>query len=221
MEQAIKRLLIGLGADDCGIAGVDRFAGAPTGFHPTDIYGDCRSVVVFVKRIPKGFEHVSPRICYTRNTDIVVAEVDRISYLASVQIEAMGANAVPVPCDTPYEFFDAETLTGRGILSMRHAAQKAGLGSLGKNTLLIHRAYGNRVTIGAILTNLDLASDPLCEDLCISGCRLCLDCCPTHALDGQSVNQSLCRPYTYTTNARGFDVCNCNTCRMVCPAIVR
>ena len=100
---------------------------------------------------------------------------------------------------------------------MRHAAVLAGLGSLGKNTLLINKLYGNFITLGAILTNLDLKSDPLSEELCIENCRLCLDNCPVQALDGKTANQKLCRPYTYTTNDRGFSVINCNKCRTICP----
>jgi epoxyqueuosine reductase len=53
--------------------------------------------------------------------------------------------------------------------------------------------------------------------LCIDSCRLCLDNCPQKALDGQTVNQKLCREYTYGNNKRGFSVCNCNKCRLVCP----
>jgi epoxyqueuosine reductase QueG len=37
---------------------------------------------------------------------------------------------------------------------MKHAAVNAGIGALGKNTLLINKKYGNRLVIGAILTTL-------------------------------------------------------------------
>ena len=102
-------------------------------------------------------------------------------------------------------------------LSMRHAAVLAGLGSIGKNTLFINKHYGNFLTLGAILTNLDLKSDPLSEELCIENCRLCLDNCPVKALDGKKANQKLCRPHTYMANDRGITVTNCNTCRTICP----
>ena len=110
-----------------------------------------------------------------------------------------------------------ENLRAKGILSMRHAAVLTGLGSLGKNTLLINKQYGNFLTLGAILTNLDLKSDPLSEELCIENCHLCMDNCPTKALNGKTVNQKLCRSYTYTTNDRGLEVVNCNKCRTICP----
>jgi len=142
---------------------------------------------------------------------------DRISYLGALAIEKIGGKAVPLPSDVPYEFWDAERLEGRGILSMRHAALLSGIGSMGKNTLVINAKFGNMINIGAILTNLELPSDPLAEDLCIKNCRLCLDNCPQQDLDGHTVDQKLCRTYTYTTNARGFSICQCNRCRIVCP----
>ncbi len=217
MENTIKRLLLSLGADDCGIANVERFEGAPCGFHPRDIYCDCKSVIVFLKRLPKGLMETNPRICYTHATDTSVLELDRIALIASLGLEDLGALAVPLPCDSPYDSWDEQTLTGKGLLSMRHAAKLAGLGSLGKNTLLVHREYGNMVNIGAVLTNLDLKSDPLCEEFCLPECRICIESCPVHALDGTTVNQSLCRPYTCVINTRGYAVFQCNQCRLVCP----
>jgi len=216
-EEQIKEIILNKGADLCGIANIDRFVDAPQGFHPLDIYKECKSVVVFGKKMPKGLAYVNPRIVYKHANDMSKDAVDKITYEAAILIEQLGCVAVPLPCDGPLEYWDKENLCAKGLLSMRHAAVLAGLGSIGKNTLFINRLYGNFLTLGAILTNLDLKSDPLSEELCIENCRLCLDNCPTKALDGKTVNQKLCRPHTYTTNDRGFDVVNCNKCRTICP----
>ena len=192
-----------LGADDCGIANVNRFSGVPDGFHPEDIYPDFRSVVVFIKCPSKGLHAVSPRICYLHTADVNVFELDRIACQASIDIEQLGGWSVPLPADSPYDFYDTQTLTGRGLLSMRHAVKPAGLGSLGKNTMLIHEKYGNMVKIDALLTNLDLTLDTLSRDLCIPQCRLCVDACPQHAIDGVTVDQSLCRPHTMDVIMQG------------------
>jgi len=132
-------------------------------------------------------------------------------------IEQLGCFAVPLPCDGPYEYWETDNLRGKALLSMRHAAVMAGLGSLGKNTLLINNRYGNFLTVGAILTDLDLKSDPLSEELCIENCRKCLDYCPVHALDGTTANQKLCRQNAYIEHERGFTMTNCNICRTICP----
>ena len=217
IENKIKEFVINSGADACGIAAVERFSAAPKGFRPCDIFADCRSVVVFAKRLPRGLAAVSPRIIYNHTTQTNLAELDRIALKVALEIEQMGGISVPLPSDGPYDDWDREHLTGRGLLSMRHAAVQAGLGSPGKNTLVINGQFGNMLNFGAVLTNLVLRSNDLAEELCIPNCRLCLDACPTHALDSITVNQQLCRPYTYETNARGFSVVNCNRCRVVCP----
>ncbi len=219
MKETIRSLVLSKGADDCGFAHIDAFSGAPEGFHPADIYKDCRSVVVFVKRLAAGLKKVSPRIVYHHANMQETNELDRIAREASICIEDLGGVAVPMPCDAPYEYWDAEHKEGRGLLSMRHAAQLAGLGSLGKNTLLIHKRFGNMVNIGMLLTSFDLASDPPTQPLCIEGCTLCIKACPSQALGGASVTQKRCREYAYSTNDKGFSVCTCNTCRVICPAV--
>ena len=161
----------------------------------------------------RWLERHYPKCRFTRYAD----DVDKITYEASILIEQLGCIAVPLPCDGPLEYWDKDNLCAKGLLSMRHAAVLAGLGSLGKNTLFISKLYGNFLTLGAILTNLDLKSDTLSEELCSENCCLCLDNCPVKALDGTTVNQKLCRPHTYTTNDRGFEVVNCNKCRIICP----
>jgi len=216
-EEHIKRIILNQGADLCGIACIDRFANVPDSFHPSDIYKECKSVIVFGKRLPKSLAFVSPRIVYNHSNSLSINAVDTITYESSIAIEQLGCVAVPLPCDSPYEYWEKDNLKGKGLLSLRHAAVYAGLGSLGKNTLLINKCYGNFLTLGAILTDLELKSDPLSEELCIENCRLCLDNCPTKALNGKTVNQKLCRPYTYATNDRGFEIINCNKCRTICP----
>ncbi len=217
MENVIKEFVLGSGADLCGIAGMERFAGAPEGFSPRDVYKDFKSVIVFAKRLPKGLTSVSPRLIYNHATDANIKELDRIALETALKIEDMGGVAVPLPSDGPYDYWEKETLTGKGLISMRHAAKAAGLGSLGKNTLLINKTYGNMLNIGAVLTDLELESDELSEELCIAGCRRCLDECPSGALNGVSADQSRCRPHTYGENERGFGIVNCNKCRVVCP----
>ncbi len=128
-----KQFVLNTGADLCGIANIERFAGAPEGFHPSDIYKDCRSVIVFAKRLPRGAARVSPRIIYNHITEINLRELDRIALLTAIETENMGGVAVPLPSDTPYDSWESGTLTG--------------LGSMGKNTLVINETYGNMLNL--------------------------------------------------------------------------
>jgi epoxyqueuosine reductase QueG len=218
MKEKIRSIFLSLGADICGFANIDRFSEAPAGFSPSDVYTECKSVIVIAKALPKGLSKVSPRIIYNQFNNVGLAEVDRISYLGASEIEReFGCTAVPVPSDGPYDYWDEEKLEGRGTISMKHAAMLAGLGTLGKSTMLINSKYGNMINIGVVLTDIDLESDPPAEEMCKKGCSLCINSCPVKALDGVTANQTLCRPHAYGTNARGFDVVNCNVCRVVCP----
>lgn len=218
MKEQIKQYVLSLGADVCGVANIDRFAGAPAGFHPRDIFPGCRSVLVFGIALPRGLTKVEPRLIYGHFNYGSCPEVDWLAFRAAKEMERLGGGyAVPLPSDGPYEFWDAEKLEGRGLVSMKHAAVLAGLGTLGKNTLLLNEDYGNMLTLGAVLTELDLASDPPAAGICLETCDLCIRNCPARALDGQRVDQKKCRQNTYGTNARGFATVNCNKCRAICP----
>ncbi len=218
MKKQIKEFILNLGADVCGVANVDRFSEAPAGFHPRDIFSDCKSIIVFGIALPKGLTMIEPRLIYGHFNYSTCPEVDWVALRAAKEIERISSGyAVPLPSDGPYEYWDAEKLEGRGLISMKHAAVLAGLGTLGKNTLLLNEKHGNLLTLGIVLTELDLVSDSFAESICIDGCNLCIENCPSQALDGRNANQAKCRPNTYGTNDRGFNTVNCNKCRVICP----
>lgn len=218
MESKIKELACQFGADVCGIGSIDRFKDAPAGFSPLDIFDKTKSVIAIGVALPKGLYEVSPRLLYGHFNSNVCAMIDDILLkLARAMEKRYGCLAVPGPSDSPYEYWEAENKTGKGLLSMRHAAVLCGLGSIGKSSLLINPEYGNRLGIGAVLTDLELEPDALHPDLCIDGCSRCMDGCPVRAIADRRVNQKLCRMNTYGKTARGFDTVDCNKCRIVCP----
>lgn len=218
METIIKDMAYHYGADVCGIGSIDRFENAPKGFSPLDLFSKCKSVIAFGIALPKGLYEVSPRLLYGHFNTRICAVIDDLALRLAKGIEdRFNCRAVPVLCDNPSEYWEAETMTAKGLISMRHTAVQCGLGSIGKNSLLINPEYGNRLTIGAVLTDLALKSDALQPDLCIEGCRRCLESCPAQAIANKSVQQKLCRTNTYGKTVRGFDTVDCNTCRTVCP----
>lgn len=217
-KDAIRDRILALGADVCGFGGIERFADAPENFRPTDLYADCRTVISVGIALPKGLLCVDSRLLYGHFNADVVHKVDEIVFAAAKLIEKeCGGICVPIPSDAPYDFWDAQTLTGKGLLSMKHAAVACGVGQIGKSSILLNPQYGNRLTLGAVLTNVDFESDPLCENICIPDCRKCLTACPVSAIGEESVMQKKCRQNTYSTTAKGFDTVECNKCRSVCP----
>ncbi len=217
-SKIIKVRAIQKGADICGIAPVARFAGAPKGFHPCDIYPDCRSVIVFASHFPLSTLQARTNVPYTFVRNMVVDKLDLISFHLSDELETEGIISIPIPSAEPYEYWDPDRNHGRGILSLKHAGFLSGLGVLGKNTLLINDTYGNMIWLGAILVSVELEPDPIASyEGCIPECTLCIDSCPQHALDGITINQKLCRERSISFTDGGGWVYSCNICLRVCP----
>ena len=217
-SRTIKKRISQCGADICGVAPAARFVDAPTGFRPRDIYPDCRSVIVFASYFPSSTLQAKTNAPYTFVRNKMVGKLDAISFQVSAELETEGGVSVPIPSADPYEYWDADRNHGRGILSLKHAGFLAGLGVLGKNTLLMNERFGNMIWLGAILVSVDLKPDPIASyEGCDSECTLCIDSCPQHALDGVTIDQKLCREHSNSyTNGGGF-VLSCNMCRKVCP----
>ena len=207
-----------MGADFCGIAPVERFDAAPLGFHPKDIYDKCRTVLVFAKRLPVESLFAVSCIPYTHVNNLIIREVESLTFKLSLVLEDNGIKNVPIPSDDPYEHWVSQDSYGRAILSLRHAGHLAGLGVLGKNTLLINCDYGNMIQLGAILLDADYEGDQIATYVgCPAQCKLCIEACPQSALNGKTVNQKLCRPLSNYINEKGYNLKKCYLCRKICP----
>jgi epoxyqueuosine reductase len=108
----------------------------------------------------------------------------------------------------------------------REAAARSGVGFYGKNTLLITRKHGSWVVLGTLVTDAELEPTPPL-DLDCGECRLCIDACPTGALDEPGTLDST-RCLSYWTQAPaappaeyraelGAQVYGCDICQDVCP----
>ena len=108
----------------------------------------------------------------------------------------------------------------------REAAARSGVGFYGKNTLVITRRHGSWVVLGTLVTEAELEATPPLGTDC-GECRLCIDACPTGALDDPGVVDAT-RCLSYWTQSRasipvdyrealGDRVYGCDICQDVCP----
>ncbi len=108
----------------------------------------------------------------------------------------------------------------------REAAARSGVGFYGKNTMLITRRHGSWVVLGTLITDVAIETTPPLELDCGS-CTLCIEACPTGALDEPgTVDATRC--LSYWTQAPqpipddyreelGSQVYGCDICQDVCP----
>ena len=215
----IKEFARSCGVDLIGIAPAERFEEAPKGFRQQDIMSEVASVIVIGKQFPLGALNGNSKGAVTKTYETIFGMLDRCAYEISSFLEKRGSQAIPIPADAPYIYWNANNEEGRGDLSHRHAAVLAGLGSLGKNTLLLTPEFGNRVNLASVLTNQSFEADPLFEtDLCIPYCDRCTKACPANAIKGDgTVIQKECRKFHSVTTPRGFKLFACWECRRACP----
>ena len=186
---------------------------------PRAIMAEARSVVVVLDNYysgdSAGIQENPPRVArYAHGEDYHAVTTRRLDELAAF-LRQNGATLTR-------SFADA------GPVPERELAQRAGLGWIGKNTMLIRPGTGSFFFIGSIFTDLALPADlPFEMDRCGS-CTRCLDACPTDAfvaprvLDATrcisylTIEQKGPIPDELAERMAGY-VFGCDICNDVCP----
>lgn len=113
-------------------------------------------------------------------------------------------------------------------IPLKGTAVKAGLGWIGKHSILINPKYGTFLALGGILTDADLGeAHPLEKNRC-DGCHRCMDVCPTKAIETpQVINIEKCLSNIMDQYISGDDIppeadtdryfFECDICQNACP----
>ena len=182
-----------LGVDLIGVAGVERFARAPDGHRPEQLLPGARSVIVVAGRtLDSTFLSPNPRVYVLRYSQLRL-HYQEVGYEMCRFLEDRGHWAINFPSTAPQDSGPVGRLVFADF-SHRHAAELAGLGRIGRNSLLITPQYGPRVWLMSVITTAELDPDPmLSEEVCLGEeCNLCVEKCPEHALSGERTDVNKC-----------------------------
>ncbi|MCC6547562.1 tRNA epoxyqueuosine(34) reductase QueG [Candidatus Sumerlaeota bacterium] len=196
---------------------------------PTAVLDGCKSVIIVslnylreplgavadVMQVPLGFGRVSK---YAQTRDYHRVFENLLKKLAMFVQKSIAPGAT------------TKTFVDYGPLMERAWAVRAGLGFIGKHTLLIHPKEGSFHFLGALLTTAELdptGSLPLARDGC-GDCRRCIDACPTGAItEPWKLDARRCLSYLTIEKQGAIDdefhdrfaanIFGCDICQDVCP----
>jgi len=223
LKQDLIKRLKQVGAYDVRVAdpkqGFDR---ALPKQHPLQLWERCRSVVVFAVAMGPQTNNVymGPYAPWKDSREVgpvpqdIQSEeygMDRLSRLFGSSITLKGMTFLS---EKGYE-------VSLAIPQLKLSAYEAGLGVYGRSGLILHPELGNRMSLGAIMTNAAMEPDGRLEEFrpC-EKCNRCIELCPAHAFDPEKEYPQLWSRNGCTTKREEIAKKRlfCHNCFAVCPA---
>src|SRR5699024_1823725 len=245
LKQAIIKASQEIGIDKIGFTTADNFehlrpslvaqkaAGHTTGFehqnlderlNPDQIFDQPQSIIAIALAYPTRIKQRPPR---TENIHGQFARaswgIDYHRILDDKMAQLITAIKQLATKNNDIKF---KPMVDTGELIDVAVAQRAGLGFIGRNGLLITEEFGSFVYLGEIITNIDFEADEEVPFGC-GDCMKCIDACPTGALLGDGrINAQVC--LSYQTQTKGYMpdefrkkmgrvIYGCDICQVVCP----
>jgi len=224
LKEDLNEMALRLGADLFGVAFVDDLNDAPLGHRPTEILPNAKSVIVLGMKMLDAQADILPtdgdffgagprQDMFKGHSDFISQQLDGVGYAVSRFLEKKGFKAY-------HQMASKGGVDQRylmGLLSLKHLGGKAGLGVLGRHSLLITPQYGPRVRLTAIVTDAELQPDTHTDkDFCKNCENPCISMCPAKALRTPiddapyEINKFACSQYLSTRPT-------CGVCLKVCP----
>jgi epoxyqueuosine reductase len=205
-----------------GVASVAEAAGTPLAESAIALLPGARAIVVLgMELFPEVLRLLTPdkvmgeaaaRELYAPHIDYQNGRLNRGLYSLAHVLRAEGYKAIPLPSQgTP-----VDARFQRGILSFKHAGQYAGLGRIGRSSLLLTDKFGPRQRLACLLTDAPLPSTRReLADPCAGCAGDCIASCPAGALalpvgdEPYKINKFACCAFRAGAGA-------CSTCMSGC-----
>jgi epoxyqueuosine reductase len=213
--------------------------------HPESILPNCKSLAVLARPYPphpwtirsKSDRTSPPATHYSRNpTQLAIPNSGTIGSYASPHCDyhkAIRDDLKPLLAELKKMFPAAHSriVVDTAPLLERDYARSAGLGWIGKNTLLLNKNLGSYFFLCAILTEIDLCENLLEQPTAVShcgSCQACIEACPTEAIRAPYIlDANRCISY-WTIEHKGDIppkmresigpwIFGCDACQIVCP----
>ncbi len=246
LTEFIKRQAVELGFDACGMAKAE-FLKEDSVFFNRWLAGDFHASMSYLER--NRDKRLDPRIMVEGCKSVIVALMNY--YPAQIQPANAPKIAKYAYSRTDYHLVIKEKLRaleesiiekfGEACFNLnaqhlfvdsapvleRRWGERAGLGWIGRNKMLINPVFGSHFFLGELFINQELEYDKPQKNRC-GTCRKCLDACPTRALSEENgLNAHRCISYQTIENKYDIDeeirgklsgwTYGCDICNDVCP----
>ena len=155
-----------------------------------------QSVIVFGKEVPVPVYRMPPNE-KTRGMLRVAEALDNTAVGLAGRLEVEQVPDLPVPLYLPVRIADGRV---QGFVRLKQVAAAGGLGSLGRNTVLLNPRFGPRLLLSGVVTGRhvqEFRQADSCagrkEDPTCTGCGRCIRVCPGGALGPEGVDAFRCR----------------------------
>lgn len=174
-QNELKEYILSLGATDVGFC------------CPGDgDFGECRRAISIVVKLSESIVDEiedAPTHTYFNHYRCVNTFIDELLLKTGLFLDRHGYRYITVAASQSINKNGEWNYNAR--YSHKKAAVLAGMGTIGKNSMFLHREYGTAVRLGTIFTSCELdAPEALPKSLC-GGCTRCVDACPAHAITGR------------------------------------
>ena len=181
MEEGYRKLVTIMLQELEGLAkeqGASLFSVAETGEEERKEFGLPLAIVLAIRLSDAVVERVvdRPTKLYLHHYKQVNYLLDRMAFLLANYIQKKGKDALPIPAS---QVTDWARL--KGDLSHKKMAYMAGLGWIGRQSLIVSPQFGARIRLVTVLTDLELPAQKPID----AGCGKCLSCikaCPAGAI---------------------------------------